>query len=588
MNIINSNKISPKSIFESIYQWLIEGITIRSKNILFVYFVIISLLEIFAYVKGGVFSIVASRIWLLTAFSLFLIFIGYVIYKTIWDIRNKKIFNIIGFLCLLVILFYYIGNLEYGDINADATQQLAAGLSSFKSDDWNYTGLAFLGYANRQYIIAAIPSLLFGRSVFTLHLGFAGLFIIGLTMLYFEFRNWLKSYDMEEELALVPCYIIMAFRFIVEYYLNYEQAITPVALTMMGIALFMKLYRKMDSFTVIAITWVGCFYCDSYTPIIASLGLLICFILLYMLDICYKNIQLISTEKSSNLCKEIFAKIEVLCGIICTIGCFFIATLLGKREDRLTSMREDIDLVSFAIEVWTEFFEDRNAVFFGIFLGIVLIYIFLALTLRLKIYDFIISIWVFGVVLFANVLVGYTSYEKSWILQRNMIIIPVLVTAIFLWAIRIIKKYNIKMNNKFLVTILLFFGIVGVSNFGKEHQSFQYFRYIQPMKYMISYAEDILEENEVSDTDDFNIILITDNLLQSNIYDYAKFFYPNAYACSTTSDGEISNIDWNKKTFIFAESEEMIQRWFDVGIQSRVYKNTRYKTDITWYYAEIR
>ena len=34
--------------------------------------------------------------------------------------------------------------------------------------------------------------------------------------------------------------------------------------------------------------------------------------------------------------------------------------------------------------------------------------------------DFTISCWTFGVVLFANYLAGYTTYQKAWILQRNM------------------------------------------------------------------------------------------------------------------------------------------------------------------------
>ncbi len=41
----------------------------------------------------------------------------------------------------------------------------AAGLRSFEAPDWNYTGKAFLGYPNRQYLVAALPTLVLGRTV---------------------------------------------------------------------------------------------------------------------------------------------------------------------------------------------------------------------------------------------------------------------------------------------------------------------------------------------------------------------------------------------------------------------------------------
>ena len=97
-----------------------------------------------------------------------------------------------------------------------------------------------------------------------------------------------------------------------------------------------------------------------------------------------------------------------------------------------------------------------------------------------------------------------------------------------------------------------------------------------------------LEEKGIADEDEFNIILITDNLLQSNIYDYATFFYPNANAYSMTTKGNIPpNIDWSKRTIVFSESEEALMR-FGVDVLSKEYNNIRYKTEHIWYYGEIK
>lgn len=575
-----------KEVWSKLRDVFLEEVNAKSGKYLLLYFLLVSMLEFLAYVKEGIFSVIASRIWLMTAVSLLVFFycsLGKMLYT---DIRNKKYLSVVGFLCMLGFLLFFVGNIGYGDINADAAQQVSAGLNSFSEPDMNYTGVAFLGYANRQYLLNAIPALLFGRSIWTLHMGFAGLFLIGLGMLYMEFREQLRLNHLNESLAIIPCYSILAFRFIGEYYLNFEQAITPVALTMMGIALFLRLCRNMDVVTVVALTWVGCFYCDSYTPAIASLGLLVCFLVLYGIDLYRKYRKNQSSEKAAKERRDAFLKIHVLLGSAATMCCFFIATLMGTREDRLNSVREELNPVSVAKEVWVSFFCDEHAVFFGVFLGIVLLYLIFALTGCLKFHDFVIGVWILGVVLFAELLEGYTTYEKAWILQRNMIIIPVLATAIFLWIIRSMVKYKIQVSSKYVVSILLLLGIIVTNNFKKEHQSFNYFRYIQPMKYMIACAEELLEENGISEESKINIVLVTDSVLQSNIYDYAAFFYPNANTYAITSTEELPDMERNRRTFVFAESDDVFHR-LNIDAENKTYHNARYKTEVIWYYGEI-
>ena len=287
-------------------------------------------------------------------------------------------------------------------------------------NDWNYTGTAFLGYPNRQYLIAALPAVFLGRSITALHLGFAYPFLIGLVMLFAEIKNWLKDWGINENLSLIPVYALPAFRFIPEYFMNFEQAITPVALTMMGNALFLKLYRKPTFVGFIGLSWVGCLFCDSYTPAVASLGLLLCFLLLYMISLMAKGSWTFilppgqngsptienhpeKVEKRHNAKavekaeKQYHAKavekagkqhhaktvekagkqhhaktvekarkqhhakavgdaknfpmlLIVTGGLFLNIACFFLATILSSRSDRLESARQDVSLVSLALE----------------------------------------------------------------------------------------------------------------------------------------------------------------------------------------------------------------------------------------------
>ena len=576
-----------KRVWNNVYYVLAEEIGEKTGKFLLIYFPAVSMLELLAYGRKGIFSFIASRLWFLTAVVLLSVFCGSLVKLLYEDIRNKRYLPVVGYLCMLGFLLYFVGNIGYGDINAEAALQVGAGLDSFSVKDWNYTGGAFLGYANRQYLLNAIPALLFGRSIWTLHMGYAGLFLIGINMLYMEFREQVKRYELNESLALVPCYAVLAFRFIGEYYLNFEQTITPVALTMMGIALFLRLCRKMNVVTVVALTWVGCFYCDTYTPAVASLGLLLCFLVLYGIDIYRKHRENRNSKNATNNRKEVLFKILVLLGSAGTMCCFFIATLMGTRQDRLNSVRKDRNPFALAKEVWISFFSDEHAVFFGIFLGIVLLYFIFALTGRLRFYDFIVTAWVFGVALFAELLVGYTTYDKAHILQRNMIVIPVLVTSIFLWIVRVVAKYKLQASGKHIASILLLLGIIATIGFKSEHQSFVYFRYVQPMKYMIACMEELLEEKGIPEDGEINIVLVTDNVLQTNIYDYADFFYPNANTYAISSMAELPDIDYSRKTFVFAEAEEVFRR-FNIDVESKAYDSERYETEVIWYYGEMK
>ena len=101
---------------------------------------------------------------------------------------------------------------------------------------------------------------------------------------------------------------------------------------------------------------------------------------------------------------------------------------------------------------------------------------FLSLVGALKFYDFTISCWVLGVVLFANYITGYMLYEKNWLMQRNMIVIPALITGIFLSIARVLKQYGLPVKNSGVFLLVLFFATAAFSNFGEEHQSFVFYK----------------------------------------------------------------------------------------------------------------
>ena len=619
----------------------------RSK-ILIVYFLISSMLEILAYAAGGVFSVLAAWVWFLTALffgGLFLYHTGKQVYK---DIKGKKYFVSLGFFVLVSLFFFFIGNISYSDINPDAAQQAAAGLDSFSYADLNYTGKAFLGYPNRQYTIAAIPAFLLGRGIWTLHAGFGLYFIVGLTVLFFGLRSWLKSRDMKEEYALLPCFSLLCFPFITEYYQNFEQAIIPVSLTMLAIGLYLKLLIHNDIKLYIAIAFTGCLMADSYTPVLASMGLLIVFILLLERfrikkpqeenkeDKRVKEEEETEDIKTSGtpdyndeilrdtpenkalsgsediLTKEITdspapGKLKALSfdmtasiGVAVNIIIFFIATFIPGRSDRITEFREESSVLNSVFTSWKEFFTDANARFLGIFGGLVLLYIILSIAGAFKLHDALISLWVLAVVFISGYMTGYTAYEKAWILQRNMIVIPVLLTGIFMVLMNFLKKHDLKIPVFIQSIVLVMMLAAGLLNFSQQHRSFNYFRYIQPMKHLISYVEDTLGEYGLKVTDEFNLVVYTDNVLEQNMYDYAKFFFPKAavYIGMENIYPDIENEEL--VTFMYADDDRLDRlipeedptftyiKAMELPVKISEFDNKRYDFTSEWYRKVIK
>lgn len=537
---------------------------------LLVYLICSGLLEFFSYTLGGVFELLTSRIWLFTGILSFVCMGYWLICRCIKDVKNKDFILVAGFFILLGFFFYFVGNVNYSDVNQDATQQMAAGINSFSQSNWNFTGSAFLGYPNRQYLLAALPSLLFGRSIFTLHLGFAIPFFFGLIMFYLGLREWCNESRGSGLSALAAVYSLLAFRFVTEYFMNFEQAITPISLTMILIGLFLKLCKKPDIITMVVLAWT-CSYCaGSYTPVLASVGLLIVFLVLYILDI-HKN-KTIKYEWMEYPVEVI----KCICFIIIYIIAVTVIILSHTTPIKTEQVKEEISFPVYCFRCIRDFFFDKDVVFFGGIGLVMLIYIVLALTFRLKLQDLLIALWVFAVVILANYMTGYTTYQKTWILQRTMIIIPVLIAGIVISLLPLTEKLQIR---KYVLASLAVFTLTGMYNFQQVHQSFTYFGYVQPMKYMLSTATNILRDREI---DECNLILYTDNQLIKNVQDYSIFLFPNAHTYTPEYGEVLEEIDFSLPTIIFS-NEPTVCEHYDGDIMEYSYIEQRYDMKVTWY-----
>ncbi|HWT73967.1 MAG TPA: hypothetical protein VN258_04500 [Mobilitalea sp.] len=573
-------KYSGKGILNRLHNIFFGELSEHRVKSLLIYFMLISVWEVLAYLEKGFISMIASRSWVFTGLVCLAGVVVYFLKTLIQDLKEKQYLSIAAIFLLMLFLFYLAGNINLSDINPDATQQAAAGLNSYKSGDYNYTGKAFLGYPSRQYLIAAWPALLFGRSILTLHMGFAFPFLLGVILMYCALRKWVHRKNLSPGLAVLPLYALFVFPFVTEYYTNFEQAIYPISFTMLAIGFYLLLLCEPNVINMMGLAWIGCLFSNSYTPGLASLGLLLVFVALSAYGLLKKPEKMPFDVPSPRLAAKSLWMVDI------NVVVFFLATLLDKRQDRLTELRSDTSLIKLTYQSITDFLTDKNAVFFGMFGMIVIIYLVAGLTFRFKLRDFLLSLWILGVFVATYLLAGYTSYEPAWIMQRALIVIPVIIVAVTLTVFDLMSKYNVKLRNGVAAAILVSFALVGIYNFNQINQSFTYFNKIQPMKYMWSDLEAAVKENGLDAESQFNLILYTDSILMKNPADYCKFFYPNAKVYTPEQGAWPSDLDTGQVTFVYGEDEFADTLPIDLQEVKR-FEDGKYDMTVTWYKGVI-
>jgi hypothetical protein len=133
--------------------------------------VILSLLEIAAYFTHGAIPVIASRAWVFMGIAYFAATAILVVRALLSDLRNRKFVFALLVIGLGLIVFYRLGDMYHLQVNYESAEELASLLTfNIHKRGWGYTGHVFVGYPARQFIIVAIPSLLFGNEVFWLQL----------------------------------------------------------------------------------------------------------------------------------------------------------------------------------------------------------------------------------------------------------------------------------------------------------------------------------------------------------------------------------------------------------------------------------
>ena len=387
----------------------------------------LSLLEIAAYFTHGAIPVTASRAWALMGVTYFAatgMLIGGSLLSDLW--KGKFVFALLV-IGLGIMIFYGLGNIYHLQVNYEAAGQLANFLKyNVNKLDWGYTQPGYLEYPARQYIIVAIPSLLFGNDVLSLHLGYAIVFYSGVLCFFLGVRQYFSIRQHGELWALFTVLSCFTFPYLIDWLYRMEQAILPITLVMHTLGWFLLSLEKVTPPKVLILAWIAGLMGTSYTPALAAWILLQIFFLLVLVRAARQRRH---------------PRIVLWASVLAYTLIFGLCSFLTRGDIRLTP-QSGLSAESFLIALKVFFLGDPQEFMPAPVAILVAIFFLLALTGRLGFIKWITAGWSLAVVYFSANSSGMTPYDPVYRMSRSTLLIPVMMLACWDSYLGLVDKFK--------------------------------------------------------------------------------------------------------------------------------------------------
>jgi hypothetical protein len=322
-------------------------------------------------------------------------------------------------------VFYRLGDIYHLEINYESAGQLASFLKyNIHKPDWAYTLPGYLGYPARQFIIPAIPSLLFGNDVFWLQFGYAILFYSGVLCFFLGVRHYFSIKQHGELWALFTVLSCFTFPYLMQYLHNMEQVMLPVCFVMHALGWFLLSLEKLTPPRALILAWIAGLLGTSYTPDLAAWILFQIFFLLVLARAARQGRR---------------AQIVLWVSVWAYTLTFGLCSFLTRADVRLTPQPgHSAESLLIALKV---FFLGHPQEYMPLPVAIlVAIFFLLALTGRLGFIKWITAGWFLAVVYFSATSSGMTPYDPVNTMKRSILMIPVMMLACWDSYLGLFKK----------------------------------------------------------------------------------------------------------------------------------------------------
>jgi hypothetical protein len=462
------------------------------------------LLELAAYRFQGIASFAASRLWVLHGLLCMVAMVGAVGGALAADVKERNFLLPALFLgASFIIGLFGVVVPDRVELNCEATQEAAAGLSLMKGGDMGYTQSAFLGYPSRHYLVAALPSRLFGPGLSTLRMGFAIPVLAGLLVCYAGLRSSLRSSAAHPGTAAVILLGLFSFPFIPRFVQHYEQSCLPLAYTLLAVGMFLLAIERPTPVRFLGFAWSGAMLGTCYTPALAACGLGVAAALIL-------SFRERESEGLSWLAAAVFVAGITACSLL-TRGDVRLLGSGGADAKFWGDLRSGLSI----------FFFGDSVIFIGPALVLPLFAYLVRSLLRRHWLDLLIWAWAMLVVAMAVTSHGYASPPPELAIHRAMIVAPPLVVA---FALRWFLPSPSRADLASLVAVAAVLLAFPSRNLYLEQSRFA----LSPRD---AFVRDVLAQTRALGVDSgtpFVLAVISEMPDLVNIPDYLPYFFPSA------------------------------------------------------------
>lgn len=482
---------------------------IRPKLFLF-FGIVVALIEILAYKNPGQSTLVASYVWATMGIIYFTASLYYIISTLKKDFKDKYYLGVLLLPVFIIFTFWRIT--DYSNLSFESTQQVAAGLNNFTQKGFGYTQIAFLGYPSRQYLISALPSLLFGRSLINLRLGSSIPFLTGVLLFYSGLRSYFSNNKNGKQLATLGALSIFMFPYVPEFLHHYEQINFPLSLTLNAVSWYLFFLNKPSYFNAINLTWIGALLVTSYTPSLGT-GLLL---------LTFMSILLINNLKKGN------RKMATILFTMLLLITVFGAMSFTNRQD-IPKVGEqmrvsEVKNISAIISGYKIFFLSNPKTFVSSIIAIpVFIYLFTSIIYLNGLSHFLISTWSLGTVAAAVYLMGYSVWPVSFEMHRALIIVPPLITGMLIVSLDVLNKYKVIISRLVVFACFLFLSVYSLWSIKRIKSQ-------DPIRPEGLLTKDIIHQAslyKIKHDNNFSIYLYSNISSMQVMQNSLVYFYPN-------------------------------------------------------------
>lgn len=467
-------------------------------------------------------------LWIIS-FIFFFVFAAKVLFEDLLNFKN--LFTTLVTFILITVVF--TNTVSSKNLSGETTQEINCFLNHWQlSTDRGFKQTCLFGYPARQFFLPALPSLIFGRSQFSLNFGGSLYFFLGIIIFAGGLLKYLEETGHKDILTALIISFIPHIYFFNSQMFMYEQSIYPFSLSLILSGLFLFFIYRPTKVKIYLMGLTVYYLIFSYTT---SLALVFLSLLTGIFLIFNKTLSLA------------LKKTMMMVIIVILFSLFFSFNI--RHDLKITGEEFSVKIIT------TNLIRILNHLFFStegkplispIFSPVFLFVSSFCLIEIKRVELFILACWSWLVIVFATISKGYTYYGLDYRLFRTLIIFPV----IFLIIARLIKE---NIDSKIKKTNLIYFIFIFFLITGWVYQ-FNYLKTKEISRHLaiIRWLDNKIKKNQLNER---GHIYISSEMMAEyiSLNDSLQYFFP--HMTYSILDKNCSNVDLSKNNTLFLLSQ---------------------------------